>query len=123
MPSEFSFGTVRLMSGEMAGVPAAEKRQVIGYSEVASSETPLPIGFNPLSVLGTRTGSLLVGDRLIGHRSEPERLVEGSLRYVRAIASALPIDKDDERIIDELMAKRTAGRTTRPLRRREGEPR
>ncbi len=122
MPSDFGFAFVGLMSGQVGGVPTARARQVLGYSEVASSETPLPVGFRPVSLLGARTGTLLVGERLVGKSSEPERLVTGSLRYVEAIASALPIDKEDERIIDELMAKRTAGRATRPLRRREGEP-
>lgn len=123
MLSDFGFSSVRLMSGETGGVPTAEKQQVVGYSEVASSETPLPIGLGPLSLLTSRTGSLLVGDRLVGKASEPERLVIGSLAYVRAIAAALPIDPEDERIIDDLMAKRTSEREIRPLRRREGEPR
>lgn len=55
--------------------------------------------------------------------SEPERLVHASLRHVEAIASVLPLDAEDERIVDELMAKRAARLGTRPLRRREGDPR
>ena len=47
----------------------------------------------------------------------------GSLRYVKQIAAALPIDPEDERIVDALVAKRTASLGTRPLRRRDGEPR
>lgn len=109
------------MSGE--GVRPARKKQIVGYSEVASSETPLPIGFRPLSLLEHRTGTVLVGDRLAGSISEPERLVAASLRHVEAIASVLPIDTEDERIVDELMAKRAARLSTRPLRRREGDPR
>jgi hypothetical protein len=120
MPSDFS-RVIGFMSGE--GVRPLVKKQIVEYSEVASSETPLPVGFRPLSLLEHRTGTLLVGDRLIGTPSEPERLVTGALRYVEAIASALPLDKEDERIVDELMAKRAAKLSTRPLRRREGEHR
>jgi hypothetical protein len=119
MPSDFRL--VGFMSGE--AVSTARKKQIVGYSEVASSETPLPVGFRPLSLLEHRTGTLLVGDRLAGSISEPERLVHASLRHIEAIASVLPIDAEDERIVDELMAKRAARLSTRPLRRREGDPR
>jgi hypothetical protein len=122
--SDFVYRPVALMTGDTADRRVAPDRQVLNYSQVASSETPLPVGFRPVSVLGLLTGSALVGERLIGMRtSETERLVAGSLRHVQAIASLLPTDKDDERLIDDLMAKRAAKLTTRPLRRREGEPR
>lgn len=38
------------------------------------------------------------------------------------ILTAAPIDSDDERLVDELMAKREATLATKPLTRREGEP-
>lgn len=122
MRFDFSLASVGLMTGETGGKPAAEQRQVVGYSEVASSETPLPFGFRPLAILEPRTGSLLVGDRLAGRVSEIERLVAGSLRHLDVIGAVLPTDERDEQLIDELMAKRDATRVTRPLRRREGEP-
>jgi hypothetical protein len=124
MAAAFTHGPVALMTGETGGVPAASGRQVLTYSQVASSETPLPVGFQPLSLLGNMTGTTLVGERLVGGRaSEAERLVVGALRHVQAIASLLPIDREDERLIDDLMAKRASKLSTRPLRRREGEPR
>ena len=52
-----------------------------------------------------------------------ERTAEGALRYVQHIAAALPVSADDERIVDALVARRTATLAARPLRRREGEPR
>ena len=61
MPSDFSFERVALMSGEVLARPQARPRQqVLGYSEVASSETPLPVGLGPLSLLLARTGTLSV---------------------------------------------------------------
>ncbi|HKO48987.1 MAG TPA: hypothetical protein VJV79_14750 [Polyangiaceae bacterium] len=122
--SDFVFRPIALMTGDVVARRPAPARQVLNYSQVANSETPLPVGFGPVSVLGMLTGSALVGERLIGTRaSETERLVAGSLRHVQTIAALLPTNKDDERLIDELMAKRSAKLATRPLRRREGEPR
>jgi len=59
----------------------------------------------------------------MGTVSEPERLVAGSLKYVQAVAAALPVDAEDERVIDMLMEKSTGRLATRPLRKREGDPR
>jgi hypothetical protein len=95
----------------------------VQYSSVTTTETRLPEGIRPASLLADRTGSLLVGDLVSGHRSEAERTTEGSLQYIQQVAAALPIDKDDERVVDALVAKRTASLRTRPLRRREGDPR
>jgi hypothetical protein len=95
----------------------------VQYSAVTSTETRLPEGLQPASLLSNRTGSLLVGDLVFGHRSEAERAAAGALQYIQRVAAALPVDEDDERIVDALMAKRTTHLATRPLRRREGEPR
>ena len=51
------------------------------------------------------------------------RTVDGSLRYIQHIATALPVSTDDERVVDALVTRRTAGLRARPLRRREGDPR
>ncbi len=110
-----------LPAGIAVVTPAAQEVRV-QYSAVTKDETRLPEGLRPVSLLANRTGSLLVGDRVSGHRSEAERIVEGSMRYVQHVAGALPISQDDERIVDALIAKRTAGLGTKPLRRREGEP-
>jgi hypothetical protein len=120
MASDFLFATLALAQ-QTVTLPAISDRPVVSYSQVASSETPLPFGFRPVSILGSMTGSTLVGERFVGARSsEAERLVAGSLCHVQAIASVLPTDEEDERLIDELMTKRAAKLATRPLRRREG---
>src|SRR5512146_364835 len=87
MPSDFTFASVGLMSGEAVAVPTTRHRQILEYSEVATSETRLPIGLRPVSLLVPRTGVLSVGERLVGRTSEPERVVAGSLAYVQAVAS------------------------------------
>jgi len=91
----------------------------IQYSAITGTETRLPEGIRPPSLLSNRTGLLLVGDLVFFHRSEVMRTVDGSLQYVEHIASALPIDRDDESIVDALVVARTSSLTTRPLRRRD----
>ena len=108
-------------SSQLAIVTPIQPR--VQYSAVTSVETRLPEGIRPASLLGNRTGSLFVGDLVSGHRSEAERTVEGSLLYIRHVAAALPIDRDDESIVDAMVAKRMSNFATRPLRRRDGDPR
>jgi hypothetical protein len=69
--------------------------------------------------VGSRTGALLVGDRVFAHRSEIERTVAGSLAFVREVAAALPVDEADERIVEDLLATRTAGLNEQRLRGRK----
>ncbi len=95
----------------------------VQYSAVVGTETRLPEGIGPALPLGNRTGSLLVGDLISGHRSEVVRTVEGSLQYIQHVAASLPIDRNDERIVDALVAKRTASLAARPLRRRDNDSR
>ena len=64
-----------------------------------------------------------MGDFVFERRLDVERMAEGSLLYLQQVAAALPVNAEDERVVDALVAKRTAGLGTRPLRRREGEPR
>lgn len=115
-----------LSTGMAIGQPARREVQEtpprVQYSAITNTETRLPEGMQPF-IQTNRTGSLLVGDFLFGHRSELERMTAGSLQYVKEVASALPVDQEDERIVDALVAKRTASLATRPLRRRDGEPR
>ena len=95
-------------------------RPALQYSAVTTTETRLPDGMRPLSLIANRTGLLFVGDLVSSHPSEAERTVQGSLQYIRHVAASLPISQDDERLVDALVAKRTAGLGMRPLRRREG---
>jgi hypothetical protein len=119
MPYELSFA---FSTGIAVAMPAAHEVRV-QYSAITSTETRLPEGIRPVSLLANRTGLLLVGDLVSGHRSEAERVVEGSMQYVRRVAAALPINADDERIVDALIAKRFESLSTKRLRRREGDPR
>lgn len=115
-----------LSTGMALGQPARREVQEtpprVQYSAITNTETRLPEGMQPF-IQTNRTGSLVVGDFLFGHRSELERMTAGSLQYVKEVAAALPVDQEDERIVDALVAKRTATLATRPLRRRDGEPR
>jgi hypothetical protein len=43
-------------------------------------------------------------------------------RWRRAILDALPVNEEHERLMDALIAKRTASLKTRPLRRRAEDP-
>lgn len=119
MPSDFTFASVALMSGENRSEPRAQRRQVIEYSAISSTETPLPAGLRPVSLLLTRTGAVSVGDRLVGAPSEPERLVAASLAHVRAVAEALPVDAEDEKVVDDLMARRAGTLAARRLVKRD----
>jgi hypothetical protein len=117
----FSVGLAGVQQGTYAvhGEPAPR----VQYSAVTSSETRLPEGMQPMSLLENRTGRLLVGDSILRRRSDAERTVDASLNYIQRVAGALPINEEDERMVDALVAKRIAGLKTRPLRRREGDDR
>jgi hypothetical protein len=105
-------------------VREAQRQQPrVQCSAVTNIETRLPEGIRPASLFGNRTGSFLVGDLISGHRSDAVRTVEGSHQYIQHVAAALPISEEDERIVDALVAKRTSNLATRPLRRRDGDPR
>ena len=120
---DFTFASVGLMSGEVISVRTTKRREIVEYSATTSSETPLPVGLRPVSLLVSSTGPLVVGDRLLGTASHQERLVAASRAHVEAIASVLPLDAEDERIVDELMRKRSETLRRRPLAKRRGEPR
>jgi len=47
------------------------------------------------------------------------RTVVAAAQVVQKVAAALPVDEDDERLVDALFAKSTASLRTRPLARRE----
>jgi hypothetical protein len=95
----------------------------VQYSAISRSDTPLPEGLRPAFLLANRTGSLLVGDFVFGHRSDLERATAASLDFIQRVAATLPVDENDERMVDTLVAKRTAASSTRSLRRREGTSR
>jgi hypothetical protein len=47
--------------------------------------------------------------------AEAVQTVEGSLQYIQNVAAMLTVDKEDEAIVDALIAKRTSGLAIRPL--------
>ena len=105
------------------GQALQEPAPLVQCSAISATETRLPEGMFPASLSPNRTGFLLVGDFVFERRLDVERMAEGSLLYLQQVAAALPVNAEDERVVDALVAKRTAGLGTRPLRRREGEPR
>lgn len=88
------------------------------YSAVCRTETPLPEELQPAAI-GTRTGAMVVGDLVFASPSEIEQTVAGSVELVRTLAEALPVIKEDERMVDALMACRTHQLEVRPLRGRK----
>lgn len=119
MPSDFSSMFLTL-SVETAPMQTSSHRTELQYSQISPVETRLPAGVAPAALLDAGTGELVVGDSLLSRTSELHPLVAGSLEYIRAVASALPIDEQDERIVDALLAKRQQSFAIKPLRRREG---
>jgi len=92
----------------------------VQYTAIARSQTPLPEGFRPPSLLADSTGSLLLGDDLFHRRDEIERTALGSHEFVQKVAVAVPLDEDDERLVGAAVAQTLSTLTTRPLRRRAG---
>lgn len=115
--------TLALSVGVSLGQPVREVAPPVvrvHYSAISQNETPLPAGLRPVALITSRTGALLVGDYVFGYRSDIERAAGASLSHIQQVAAALPIDANDERLVDALVAKQTAQRGTRALRRREG---
>lgn len=109
---------ISLLALSTGGVVAPPIR--VQYTGIAQPQTPLPEGLRPPSLLASGTGSLLLTKRFFHQPSELERTAEGSLELIKAVAAAVPIDKDDEAIVDAAVAKSLARLETRPLRRRAG---
>jgi len=83
----------------------------VHFTATDASETPLPVDVSPSALLDAPTGCLSVtptaGD-----------VVRSAAEYVRSLAF-LPVREEQQRIGDELMAKRLAATTcTRITRRR-----
>ncbi len=89
------------------------------YSQISPVETCLPVGVAPAALLGEGTGRIVVGTSLTGNPSGMVPVVAGALDYIDAVASVLPINHDDERVVDALLAKRQERLAIKALRRRE----
>ncbi|MDH5671172.1 MAG: hypothetical protein OEZ06_03430 [Myxococcales bacterium] len=77
----------------------------------ASTETPLPVGLAPTALLDAGTGSLKLAD-------SPGDLVRSASTYLQALA-VLPINPDDDALVDRLVADRVVGTAKkRALQRR-----
>ena len=101
-----------------SGHPPAPSPVQFYYSAIERAETPLPAGLQPASLLQKATGADVIGELLERRASDVVELVKGSLKFIEAIAGAIPTDDADERLVDALVARSVADAKTRPLRRR-----
>lgn len=106
-------GLTQRVECEVAPIPAR-----LVYSALSLSETPLAARLRPTSLLETGTASALIGALVQSRPHEAVRLASESLELIQAVASALPTDAEDERIVDALVGRKTAALKTKPLRRR-----
>ena len=65
-------------------------RPALQYSAVTTTETRLPDGMRPLSLIANRTGLLFVGDLVSSHPSEAERTVQLVEALARAARRDIP---------------------------------
>lgn len=107
---------ISVAASAVGGVPAAPVR--VEYTALAKTQTPLPEGMRPPSLLANSTGSLLLSDDLFHPRNEVESIAKGSLGLVTALARAVPIDPEDEKLVGAAVAEALSKLGTKPLRRR-----
>jgi hypothetical protein len=105
------------LSGGMRAVSPAPVQVQVHYSALHVEETALPQGMRPTSLLQAGTGADIVGDLLRPRSDEVVRTVRGSLELITAVAQAVPTNAADERVVDALVARSTAGAKRRPLKR------
>jgi len=99
--------------GGTKGLPRASARVEVRvhFTATDTSETPLPVDVSPSALLDAPTGRLAV-------TPTASDVVRSAAQYTRALAF-LPVREEQQRIGDELMARRLAGTTyTRVTRRR-----
>ena len=72
----------------------------------------------PTALLKRATGFNIIARLFQKGGTEVAPTVKSSLEYVRDVADAIPLDAKDERLIDALVARKTARTDTRPLRRK-----
>ncbi len=82
----------------------------IRRSFATGNETPAPVDLGPSGVYVTSTGQILL-------MQSTDVLVRDALKYVKDTA-VLPIDENDEAIVDRLVARRLASVRTKPLTRK-----
>jgi hypothetical protein len=90
----------------------------VRYSALREEGTRLPMGIQPTALLQHATGFNIIARLIQKGGTEVAATVESSLEYVRAVAEAVPLDEEDERLIDALVARKMASADTRPLRRK-----
>ena len=76
----------------------------------ARSETPAPFDLEPLGVYLSGTGQIIVVPA-------PEELVRKAVEQIQQL-DILPIDEEDEEIVDQLFARATEGARVESLTRR-----
>ena len=88
----------------------ARDRRLLVHS-TGSTETPLPPGFSPSTLLDVGTGGFAI-------RAEAADVVLAAHRYAHALA-VLPINAEHEAYVDRLVESRVAGtRVKRPITQR-----
>ena len=99
-------------------IPVTARPVQLRYSALREQGTGLPMGMQPTALLQNATGFNIIARLFQKGGTEVAATVESSLDYVRAVAEAVPLDAEDERLIDALVARRIANANTRPLRRK-----
>lgn len=98
-----------LQSGE-AVLPGNPQSACL-YAMVAdSNETSIPYDLGPTGIFVHATGQIVVVE-------SPDQFVEKTVKYIQSMAF-LPVDEDDELLIDRLVEKRTGNQASSPLTRR-----
>ncbi len=88
------------------------------YTALNQQETSLPTGMQPTALLQDATGTHTIGGVVECVGGEVAATVNASIEFVQAVAQAIPLDEEDERLVDALIARKTATATKRPLRRK-----
>ena len=102
----FLAGTL-LLDRNPVTVPVYRRPVVFRYSQVSAWETSLPEGIPPTRLIEAPTGVLTVEQPVAA-------LIRTATSFLRAL-EALPIDQADDDFVNELVSRRTSGRTARPL--------
>ncbi len=100
-----AFAALSVFDATAAPMPADEvTTRLIGSFE----ETELPAWLDAGGVSDPGTGTFRLSDPL-------GTLVGGTLRHVQAVAAALPLDQEDERLIENFLARRRPSRASEPI--------
>lgn len=86
------------------------KVAIVRYSATNGKETPAPAELSPSSIYSNSTGQIILVQPV-------DKFVKEAVTHIQNLA-VLPIDDNDEKTVDRLMARSNAGIETKPLARR-----